>query len=75
MAMSTIRSTYALDVETMQVLKRIANKWKLSKSEALRRVIRAGRRAEAARPMIYPHTGFFIVDGQAVQPSATPAWP
>jgi len=25
--------------------------------------------------MIYPHTGFFIVDGQAVQPSATPAWP
>src|SRR5437870_13284122 len=47
MAMSTIRSTYALDVETMQVLKRIANKWKLSKSEALRRVIRA---AEGRKP-------------------------
>jgi len=119
MAMTTIRSTYALDVETMQVVKRIAHKWKLSKSEALRRAIRAaeGRRPRApndalraldrlqrslrltscegegvgeagssgprgvghaqraARPMIYPHTGFFIVDGQAVQPSATPAWP
>src|SRR3989475_649664 len=44
MAMTTIRSTYALDVETMQVLKRIAHKWKLSKSEALRRAIRAAER-------------------------------
>src|SRR3989442_12468821 len=49
MAMTTIRSTYALDVETMQVLKRIAHKWKLSKPEALRRAIRAaeGRKSRA----------------------------
>src|SRR2546426_4099468 len=30
-----------------------------------------GHAQRAARPMIYPHTDFFIVDGQAVQPSAT----
>src|SRR3989442_13714746 len=50
MAMTTIRSTYALDVETMQVLKRIAHKWKLSKSEALRRAIRAAERRKPRAP-------------------------
>src|SRR3989442_12455572 len=34
-----------------------------------------GHAQRAARPLIYPYTGFFIVDGQAVEPSATPAWP
>ena len=49
MAITTIRSTYALDVETMQVLERIAHRWKVSKSEALRRAIRAaeGQKAPA----------------------------
>ena len=47
MAITTIRSTYALDVETMQVLERIAHRWKVSKSEALRRAIRA---AEGQKP-------------------------
>ena len=41
MAITTIRSTYALDVETVQTLERIAQRWKVSKSEALRRAIRA----------------------------------
>ena len=36
-----IRSTYALDVETVRVLERIAHRWRVSKSEALRRAIRA----------------------------------
>jgi len=47
MAIMTVRSTYALDVETMRVLERIAHRWKVSKSEALRRAIRA---AEGQRP-------------------------
>ena len=47
MAITTIRSTYALDVETMRVLERIAHRWKVSKSEALRRAIRA---AEGQKP-------------------------
>jgi hypothetical protein len=36
-----VRSTYALDVETVRALERIAQAWRTSKSEALRRVIRA----------------------------------
>ena len=47
MAITTIRSTYALDVETVRVLERIAHRWRVSKSEALRRAIRA---AETHKP-------------------------
>jgi len=41
MAIPTIKSTYALDVETVRALERMAQRWKVSKSEALRRAIRA----------------------------------
>ena len=41
MATTTIRSTYALDVDTVRALERMAQRWKVSKSEALRRAIRA----------------------------------
>jgi len=41
MAITTIKSTYALDVETVRALERMAERWKVSKSEALRRAIRA----------------------------------
>jgi hypothetical protein len=41
MAITTIKSTYALDVETVRALEGMAQRWKVSKSEALRRAIRA----------------------------------
>lgn len=41
MATMTIKSTYSLDVETVRALERIARRWRVSKSEALRRAIRA----------------------------------
>ena len=41
MAITTIKSTYSLDVETVRALENIARRWKVSKSEALRRAIRA----------------------------------
>ena len=41
MAITTIRSTYALDVETVRTLERLAQRWQVSKSEALRRAVRA----------------------------------
>jgi hypothetical protein len=41
MATTTIKSTYSLDVETVRALERMARRWKVSKSEALRRAIRA----------------------------------
>jgi DNA-binding phage protein len=46
MAITTIRTTYALDVETVRRLEALARDWGVSKSEALRRAIRA---AEAPR--------------------------
>jgi len=47
MAITTIRSTYALDVETVQTLERMARRWNVSKSEALRRAIRNAEREGA----------------------------
>jgi hypothetical protein len=42
MAIPKIRATYSLDVETVELLEGLARRWKTSKSEALRRLIRRG---------------------------------
>jgi predicted nucleic acid-binding protein len=41
MAMQSVKSTYALDVETVRALEGLATRRNVSKSEALRRAIRA----------------------------------
>jgi hypothetical protein len=41
MAVTTVKTTYALDVSTVATLDEIARRWGVSKSEALRRAIRA----------------------------------
>jgi hypothetical protein len=41
MAIPKIKATYSLDVATLRVLERIAKRWGVSKSEALRRAIQA----------------------------------
>jgi hypothetical protein len=41
MTMPKIKATYSLDEETVRLLERLARQWDVSKSEALRRVIRA----------------------------------
>lgn len=41
MAIPKIKATYALDAGTVRTLERMARRWKVSKSEALRRAIRA----------------------------------
>jgi predicted transcriptional regulator len=41
MASSAIRTTYALDEETVNKLAQLARRWNVSKSEALRKAIRA----------------------------------
>jgi Ribbon-helix-helix protein, copG family len=43
MATTTVKSTYSLDVETARALEDMARRWGVSKSEALRRAIRAAR--------------------------------
>jgi hypothetical protein len=40
MAITSIKSTYSLDVKTVQLLDSMARRWNVSKSEALRRAIR-----------------------------------
>ena len=40
MAVTTIKSTYALDVESIRRLETLAQRWNVSKSEVLRRAIR-----------------------------------
>jgi hypothetical protein len=51
MAIPTIKATYTVDVETKRTLDRLAVRWAVSRSEALRRAIRqaAGRSAGADR--------------------------
>ena len=39
MAIPKIKGTYSMDVETVEVLTRLARRWGVSKSEALRRAI------------------------------------
>ena len=40
MAVTSIKSTYSLDVESVQMLEALARHWKVSKSEVLRRALR-----------------------------------
>ena len=41
MATTVIKTTYALDADVVRALERMAKRWGTSKSEALRRAIRA----------------------------------
>lgn len=50
MARMTVRSTFALDIDTADSLERLARQWGVSKSEALRRAIAAAAVIEAADP-------------------------
>ncbi len=48
MARTTVRSTFALDPETASALGGLAVKWGVSKSEALRRIVRTASMIEDA---------------------------
>ena len=41
MAVTSIKSTYSLDVESIRMLDALARRWRVSKSEVLRRAIRS----------------------------------
>ncbi len=49
MAVTTIKSTYSLDVETVRTLESLARRWNVSKSEVLRRAIRAAAEEKSPR--------------------------
>ena len=46
MAIPKVKSTYSMDQETVRMLERLARRWKVSKSEALRRAIHAAAAKE-----------------------------
>jgi hypothetical protein len=48
MATPSIKATYALDVDTVRTLERMARRWRVSKSEALRRAIRVAAQGAAS---------------------------
>ena len=48
MATPSVKSTYSLDIETVRQLEAMAKRWKVSKSEALRRAIRAAASRQPA---------------------------
>lgn len=50
MAIPKIKATYSLDLETVGALERVARRWGVSKSEALRRAIHASDAAPTAPP-------------------------
>ena len=47
MAIPKIKATYSLDEDTVRLLERVAGRWGVSKSEALRRAIRAAADSDA----------------------------
>lgn len=74
MAITTIRSTYALDVPSVKALEEIARSWNVSKSEALRRAIRL---AAAQEPGRGSHGAAALEDLQralALTPAGAQAW-
>jgi hypothetical protein len=48
MALPLVKTTYAVDVETKRLLDRLAERWEVSKSEALRRAVRQAAGSEGA---------------------------
>jgi hypothetical protein len=73
MAITHIKATYSLDVETTRVLERIAERWGVSKSEALRRAIRS---AAAGEPKVNDTTAALdrLQDALSLTESAANAW-
>jgi ribbon-helix-helix CopG family protein len=60
MAIPKIKATYSLDAETTALLDKLAQRWAVSKSEALRRIIRAaGSAAESNKAQASPRLAAF----------------
>ncbi len=57
MATPTVKSTYSLDLETVRALERLAKRWEVSKSEALRRAIRAAIAGTSGREVADDENG------------------
>ena len=50
MARLSVKSTFSLDVKTIRALERIAQRWSVSKSEALRRAVLMAEQGQGEQP-------------------------
>lgn len=72
MATPSIKATYSLDPETVRLLERTARRWSVSKSEALRRAIRA---AAASEDLPNPEAALDrLQDAAALTDTAAKSW-
>lgn len=75
MAKKTIRSTFALDAETVANLDRLAAKWGLSKSETLRRIVETAARVDEVDASAEAIAALReLQDRLALTPEKTEAW-
>ena len=75
MAKITIRSTFALDPETVAALDRLAATWDVSKSEALRRIVQTAAIVEEADAASDALAAFEDLHRRlALTPEKTEAW-
>jgi hypothetical protein len=71
MASTTVKTTYSLDLETVEALDALAKRWNVPKSEALRRAIRAASReasstsSDALRALDEIHKSFPLTLAEA----------
>jgi hypothetical protein len=73
MAIPKIKATYSLDEDTVRLLEKVAERWGVSKSEALRRAIRAAAHSEvASNPALQTLTR--IQDSLGLTAAVAAAW-
>jgi hypothetical protein len=74
MATPTLKSTFSLDLETAQTLEALSRRWRVSKSEALRRAIRGAAAAPAAGADAAIRALEALQRSMALTPAAARAW-
>lgn len=75
MAKITIRSTFALDPETVEALDGLAAAWDVSKSEALRRIVQTAALIEETDAASHALAAFEeLQERLALTPEKTEAW-
>jgi hypothetical protein len=74
MARTSVKATYALDVASVEALERMARRWKVPKSEALRRAIQAAARADAQDARRSIEALDQIQASMALTPARAKAW-
>ena len=74
MATQVIKTTYALDVETVRMLEGLARLWNVSKSEALRRAIRGSTLAQPGGLLAPVHALDQVQRALSMKPKDAERW-